>query len=41
MRMLKHEEDALEGELHVPGRSDKENDGEFNTLDEPVKETVV
>lgn len=35
------DESLLEGEINIPGRSTKENDGEFNTLDEPVKDTIV
>jgi hypothetical protein len=39
---LKPVEDMLlEGEMNVPGRPERESDGEFNTLDEPVKDTLV
>jgi hypothetical protein len=35
--------DSLEGDMHVPnqGSSPKQGDLEFNTLDEPIKTTVV
>lgn len=32
---------SLEGEITAPGLSNEDDDQEFNTLDEPVKETIV
>ena len=32
---------SLEGDITVPGAPAEDDDQEFNTLDEPVKDTVV
>ncbi len=32
---------SLEGDITVPGAPQEEDDQEFNTLDEPVKDTIV
>ena len=32
---------SLEGDITVPGAPDEDTDEELNTLDEPVKDTVV
>ena len=36
-----HDTSGLEGDITVPGAPDEDDDQEFNTLDEPVKDTVM
>merc|ERR1719411_2232967 len=36
-----HDTSGLDGDITVPGAPDEDDDQEFNTLDEPVKDTVM